>query len=106
MASDGWGGSGKTGSYCQLLPNSTSLKSLQRVLIMSLFFLRVFEAAYAEKASSSFLRILSFFRSATVFTAHFGGRRAVIGREGKRERWRAHCVPLSLSLVGQKVVFC
>ena len=54
--------------------------------IMSLFFLRVFEAASAEKASSSFLRILSFFRSATVFTAHFGGRRAVIGREGKRER--------------------
>ena len=32
----------------------------------SFFFLRVFEAAYAEKASSSFLRILSFFRSATV----------------------------------------
>ena len=30
------------------------------------FFLRVFEAAYAEKASSSVLRILSFFRSATV----------------------------------------
>ena len=28
------------------------------------FFLRVFEAAYAEKASSSFLRILSFFRLA------------------------------------------
>ena len=34
VASDGWGGSGKTGTYCQLLPNSTSLKSLQRVLIM------------------------------------------------------------------------
>ena len=66
------------------------------------FFLRVFEAAYAEKASSSFLRILSFFRSATVFTAHFGGRRAVIGREGKRERRRANCVPVSFSLVGLK----
>ena len=53
---------------------------------MSLFF-KVFEAASAEKASSSFLKDFELSRSATVFTAHFGGRRAVIGREGKRERW-------------------
>ena len=98
-------GAGHTESY--FTPTLFHILSLSLSLhIMSLFFLRVFEAAYAEKASSSFLRILSFFRSATIFTAHFGGRRAVIGREGKRERWRAHCVPLSLSLVGQKVVFC
>ena len=69
-------------------------------------FVKFFEAASAEKASSSLKKDSELSRSATVFTAHWGGRKAVIGREGKRERWGANCVPLSLSLVGLKVVFC
>ena len=53
----------------------------------SLSLFKVFEAASAEKASSSLKKDSELPRSATVFTAHWDGRKAVIGREGKRERW-------------------
>ena len=72
---------------------------------LSLFF-KVFEAASAGKSLIFLKKDSELSRSATVLTAHWGGRKAVIGREGKRERWGANCVPLSLSLVGLKVVFC
>ena len=52
-----------------------------------LVFFKVFEAASAGKASSSLKKDFELPRSATVFTAHWDGRKAVIGREGKRERW-------------------
>ena len=72
----------------------------------SLSLFKVFEAASAGKSLIFLKKDSELSRSATVFTAHWGGRKAVIGREGKRERWGANCVPLSLSLVGLKVVFC
>ena len=69
---------------------------------LSLFFLKFFEAASAGKSLIFLKKDSELSRSATVFTAHWGGRRAVIGREGKRERRRANCVPVSFSLVGLK----
>ena len=50
-------------------------------------FLKFFEAASAGKSLIFLKKDSELSRSATVFTAHWGGRKAVIGREGKRERW-------------------
>ena len=68
------------------------------------FFFKVFEAASAGKASSSLKKDFELPRSATVLL-RIGLAACDWPRSQKREV-RANCVPLSLSLVGLKVVFC
>ena len=70
----------------------------------SLSLFKVFEAASAEKASSSLKKDSELPRSATVLL-RIGLAACDWARSQKREV-RANCVPLSLSLVGLKVVFC
>ena len=69
-----------------------------------LVFFKVFEAASAGKASSSLKKDFELPRSATVLL-RIGLAACDWARSQKREV-RANCVPLSLSLVGLKVVFC
>ena len=67
-------------------------------------FVKFFEAASAEKASSSLKKDFELPRSATVLL-RIGLAACDWARSQKREV-RANCVPLSFSLAGLKVVFC